>query len=241
MATKGVEQEVVNPDTRKITMIVPMMSMGGMPSMADMKSMAKNMPPTGGGMPMPKMLQVKMYGVTTAGGMATYMDCPECEKAMDDSMRKQMEEAHKQMAKSLLRTALGGPEGLLSSAVQAASQAAFEAAAPKMIEQQKQQAGLNRWECRRGALEKPAATARPNFLHLKAGGNAKVGTEEAKTYQFAVMDESSHQEMPMTLYVSASSGLPLKIEMNRAEGSMSMEYYDVNAPIDIPVPDCLKK
>jgi len=86
-----------------------------------------------------------------------------------------------------------------------------------------------------------SAATQPNFLHVKAGGNAKVGAEEARTYQFSVMDASSHQEVPLTLYVSASSGLPLKIEMNRPEGSMGMEYYDVNAPLDIPIPDCLKK
>jgi len=246
MATKPMEQDVINPDTRRVTMVIPMMSMGGTPNLSDMgamKNMAKNMAPGGGmGGMMPKVTQVKMYGVTTAAGMATYMDCPDCEKSMDESMRKQLEEQRKQMAQNLLRTALGGPEGLVSAAVGAASEAAFEAAAPKVMEHEKQQASLNRWECRGGA-EKPAAaaTTRPNFLHVKAGGTSKVGAEDAKTYQFSVMDESSHKEMPMTLYVSASSGLPLKIEMSQPEGSMSMEYYDVNAPIDIPVPDCLKK
>jgi hypothetical protein len=242
MATKPMEQEVVNPDTRRITMVIPLMSMGGMPdlsNMAAMKNMAKNMPPMGGGMP--KVTQAKMYGVSTSAGMATYMDCPECEKAMDESMRRQLEEQRKQMAKSLLRTVLGGPEGLVDAAVGAASQAAFEAAAPKMMEKEKQMAGLNRWECR-GPVEKPAAaTSRPNFLHVEAGGAARVGAEQAKTYRFSVMDESSHQEVPLTLYVSATSGLPLKIEMSRPEGSMSLEYYDVNAAIDIPVPDCLKR
>ncbi len=242
MATKPMEQEVVNPDTRRITMVIPMMSMGGMPNMADMKNMPKNMPPTGGmGGMMPKVTQVKMYGVTTAAGLATYMDCPECEKAMDESMRQQLEEQRRQLVKNLLRTVLSGPEGLVAAGVGAASQAAFEAAAPKMMEHEEQQAGLNRWECRGGAEQPAAATSRPSFLHVKAGGAAKVGAEDAKTYQFSVMDESSHQEVPMTLYVSASSGLPLKIEMTRPEGSMSMEYYDVNAAIDIPVPDCLKK
>jgi hypothetical protein len=240
MATKPMEQEVVNPDTRRITMVIPMMSMGGMPNLANMGDM-KNMPPGGGmGGMMPKVTQVKMYGVTTAAGMATYMDCPDCEKSMDESMRRQLEEQRKRMAKNLLRTALGGTEGLVSAAVAGASEAAFEAAAPKMMAHEKQQASLNRWECRGGA-EKPAAPTHPNFLHAKATGSAKVGAEEAKTYQFSVADESSHQEMPMTLYVSASSGLPLRIEMSQPEGSMSMEYYDVNAPIDIPVPDCLRK
>jgi hypothetical protein len=241
MATKPMEQEVVNPDTRRITMVIPLMSTGGMPNVGNMKNMAQNMP-TMGGM-MPKVTQVKMYGVSTAAGTATYMDCPECERSADDSMRRQLEEQRKQMSKSLLRTVLSGPEGLVDAAVGAASQAAFEAAAPKMVEHEKQQLGLNRWECRGGAEKTAAAAAgtRPNFLHVKAGGAAKVGQEDAKTYQFSVMDESSHKEMPMTLYVSASSGLPLKIEMSRPEGSMSMEYYDVNAPIDIPVPDCLKR
>jgi hypothetical protein len=241
MAAKPIEQEVINPDTRRITMVIPMMSMGGMPNLAnmgDMKNMAKNMPPTGG-MPM-KVQQVKMYGVSTATGTATYMDCPECEKSMDDSMRQQIDQARKQMARNLVRTVLGGPEGLASAAIAGASEAAFEAAAPKMMAHEKQQASLNRWECRGGA-EKPAAPTHPNFLHAKATGSAKVGAEEAKTYQFSVADESSHQEMPMTLYVSASSGLPLKMEMSRPEGSMSMEFYDVDAAIDIPVPDCLKK
>lgn len=36
---------------------------------------------------------------------------------------------------------------------------------------------------------------------------AKVGAEGAMTCQFPVTDQSSHQEVPMTLYVSASSGL----------------------------------
>jgi hypothetical protein len=243
MATKPMEQEVVNPDTRRITMVIPMMSMGGMPNlsnMGDMKNMPKNMPPMGG--VMPKVTQVKMYGVTTAAGMATYMDCPDCEKSMDEAMRQQLEEQRKQMAKNLLRTVLSGPDGLVSAAVGTASETAFEAAAPKMMEHGKQQASLNRWECQGGA-EKPsaAATTRPNFLHVKAGGTARVGAEETKTYQFSVMDESSHKEMPMTLYVSASSGLPLKIEMSQPEASMSMEYYDVDTAIDIPVPDCLKK
>ncbi len=241
MATKPIEQEVVNPDTRRITMVIPMMSSAGMPNVADMRNMGKNMPPAGSmaGM-MPKVTQVKMYGVTTAAGMATYLDCPDCEKSMDESMRRQLEEQRKQMAKNLLRTALGGPEGLISAAVGGASQAAFEAAAPKIMEHEKQQASLNRWECRGGA-EKPAASTRPDFLHAKAGGAAKVGAEDARTYRFSVTDETSHQEMPMTLYVSASSGLPLKIEMSRPEASMSMEYYDVNVPMSIPVPDCLKK
>ena len=53
--------------------------------------------------------------------------------------------------------------------------------------------------------------------------------------------EQSKKEMPMTLYVSTSSGLPLKIEMSQREGSMCMEYYDFNAPITIDVPACLKK
>jgi hypothetical protein len=241
MATKPMEQEVVNPDTRRITMVIPMMSMGGMPNLANMGDM-KNMPPGGGmGGMMPKVTQVKMYGVTTAAGMATYMDCPDCEKSMDESMRRQLEEQRKRMAKNLLRTALGGPEGLVSAAVAGASEAAFEAVAPKAMEHEKQEASLNRWECRGGAEKPAAAVTRPNFLHVKAGGTAKVGAEDARTYQFSVMDESSHKEMPMTLYVSASSGLPLRIEMSQPEGSMSMEYYDVNAPIDIPVPDCLRK
>jgi hypothetical protein len=246
MVTKPMVQEVVNPDTRRITMVVPMMSMGGMPNlsnMAGMKNMAKSMPPGGGmaGM-MPKVTQVKMYGVSTPAGTATYMDCPECEKSMDESMRQQMAQQREQLAKTLLQTVLSGPEGLASAAVAAGSQAAFEAAAPKIMAHEKQELGLNRWECR-GGVEKPAtaSAARPNFLHVKAGGTARVGAETAKTYQFSVMDEGSHQEMPMTLYVSASSGLPLKVEMSRAEGSMSIEFYDVNAPIDIPVPDCLKK
>jgi hypothetical protein len=242
MATKPMEQEVINPNTRRITMVIPVMSMGGMPdlaSMGDMKKMAKGMPPMGGGMPM-KVTPVKMYGVSTAAGMATYMDCPECEKAMDDAMRQQLEQAREQMARNLVRTVLGGPEGLASAAIAAASEAATEAVAPKVMEHEKQQVGLNRWECRGGA-EKPAAATRPSFLHARATGSAKVGTEDAKTYQFSVTDESSHQEMPMTLYVSASSGLPLKIEMSRPEASMSVEYYDVNAPLDIPVPDCLKR
>lgn len=242
MAARPVEQEVVNPDTRKITMVVPLMSMGGMPNMADMKNMAQTAPPTGGmGGMMPKVVPVKMYGVTTAAGMATYIDCPDCEKTMDESMRQQIEQQRKEMAKNLLRTALGGPEGLMGAAASAASEAAFEAAAPKVLEHEKQQAGLNRWECRGGAEKAQAAASRPGFLHVKAGGAAKVGAEDAKTYQFSVIDESSHQEMPMTLYVSISSGLPLKIEMNRPEASVKMEYYDVNATIDIPVPACLGK
>jgi hypothetical protein len=33
----------------------------------------------------------------------------------------------------------------------------------------------------------------------------------------------------------------LRIEMTQPEGSMSVEYYDFDAPITIDVPECMKK
>jgi hypothetical protein len=206
-----------------------------------MKDMPKNMPPTGG-MQM-KMYAVKMYGISNGSNMATYMECPECQKAIDDSMRQQMHQYVKNMTTSLIRSALGGPESALSGALSNAimNPAAQQAMAKKVVEKGEQEASMNQWTCRGGMVEKPDKTSPPNLLNAKATGKAKVGAEDANTYQFSIKDEDSKKEMPMTLYVSASSGLPLKVEMSQPEGNMAMEYYDFNAPIQIDVPDCMKK
>ena len=61
MALKPVVQEVVNPNLRKMTMEVPLVSAPSMPSMSDlssMKNMPQNMPPTGG-------MQMKMMSMKT--------------------------------------------------------------------------------------------------------------------------------------------------------------------------------
>jgi outer membrane lipoprotein-sorting protein len=243
MVMKPMVQEVVNPNLRKITMDVPVLSTGGMPSMSnmeDMKNMPQSMPPTGG-MQM-KAYRMKMYGVSNGSGMATYLDCPECQKAIDDSMRQQMREYLKSLTMSLLRSIAGGPQSAIAPAITSLIAPALqESVGRMMIEQEEKAASLNQWTCRNVKVEKADKTSPPNLMNAKATGNATIDGEKAKTYIFSVVDEQSKKEMPMTLYVSASSGLPLKIEMSQPQGSMSMEYYDINAPIKIDVPECMKK
>jgi hypothetical protein len=243
MAMKPMVQEVVNPNLRKITMDVPVMSMPSLPSMAnvkDMKNMPKNMPPMGS-MQM-KSYRMTMYGVSNGTAMATYLDCPECQQAIDDSMRQQMSQYMKDLTTSLLRSLEGGPTSFLGHAVTSAIMPALEqAAAKKMIEQEESGASLNRWTCRDVKKDPSAPTSPPSLMNAKATGRALVGPEEAKTYSFSVLDEQSQKEVPMILYVSAASGLPLKIEMTQPEGSLVVEYYDFDAPITIDVPECMKR
>jgi hypothetical protein len=243
MVMKPMVQEVVNPNLRKITMEVPVLSTAGMPSMADkqnMKNMPKNMPPMGG-MQM-KAYRMNMYGVSNGSGIATYLDCPECQQAIDDAMRQQMREYLKNLTMSLLRSIAGGPQAVLASAITSAIAPALqESVGRMMIEKEEKEMSLNQWTCRDAKVEKSDKTSPPNLMNAKATGSALVGAEKAKSYRFSVVDEQSKREMPVTLYVSASSGLPLKIEMSQPQGSMSMEYYDINAPIAINLPDCMKK
>jgi outer membrane lipoprotein-sorting protein len=243
MVMKPMIQEVVNPNLRKITMDVPVMSMPSLPSMAnmqDMKNMPKNVPPIGS-MQM-KSYRMKMYGVSNGTAMATYLDCPECQQSIDDAMRQQMRQYMKELTMSLLRSLEGGPTSLLGHAITSAIVPVMEQAiAKKMIEKEEGEASLNRWTCRDVKKDPSAPTSPPNLLNAKATGRTMVGADEAKTYSFSILDEQSQKEMPMTLYVSAASGLPLRIEMTQPEGSMSVEYYDFDAPITIDVPECMKK
>jgi hypothetical protein len=238
MTARPMVQEVVNPDLRKISMDVPVMSMSGMPSMEDAHD-AEQMPSMGA-MPL-KIFRMKMYGISKGSKMATYLDCPECEKAIDESMRQQMRQFLKDLTMNLLRSIAGGPQAVIAPAVTSAMAfAAQETVGRAMIAAEKKGASLNQWTCRSAKVEKSVKAAAESLLHPKATGSARVGTERAHTYEFSVMDQESEREVPMTLYVSASSGLPLKIEMNQPEGSIRVEYYDINAPIAIDVPDCMK-
>jgi hypothetical protein len=243
IVTKPMMQEVVNPNLRKISMNVPMLSMSGMPSMADMqdmKNMPQNMPPAGS-MPI-KAYRMKMYGVSKGSLIATYLDCPECEQAIDDAMRQQMRQYLKDLTLSLLRSIAGGPQAAIAPAITTLIAPALqESVGHMMIEKEKEGASLNQWTCRDAKVEKAEKTSLPNLMKAKATGSGMVGAEKAKIYSFSVVDEESKREIPMTLYVSAASGLPLKIEMSQPEGSISMEYYDINAPITIDIPECMKK
>jgi len=243
MVMKPMVQEVVNPNLRKITMNVPVLSMSGMPSMEDMqemKNMPQNMPPAGA-MPI-KIFRMKMYGISDGSRMATYLDCPECQKAIDEAMKQQMRQFLKDLTMSLLRSIAGGPQAVIAPAVtNAMAFAAQETVGRAMIEAEKKGASLNQWTCRGVKVEKSNEASSRTLMNVKAAGTATVGAEKAKTYRFSVKDAESGREVPMTLYVSASSGLPLKIEMSQPEGSVTMEYYDINAPITIEVPACMKK
>jgi hypothetical protein len=236
-------QEVVNPNLSKITMNVPVVSMSGMPSMADMqdmKNMPKNMPPMGS--MQVKAIRMKMYGVSNGSRMATFLDCPECQQAIDDSMRQQMRQFLKDMTMSLLRSSAGGPEAAIGPAITTAIAPALqETVGRTILEKEEKEASLNQWTCRDAKVKQSDKAHSPNLMNAKATGTAMVGGEKARTYNFSVADEQSKKEMPMTLYVSASTGLPLKIEMSQPEGSMCMEYYDFNAPITIDVPACMKE
>ena len=239
MATRPVVQEVVNPNLRKITMDVPLMSLSGMPSMEDMQE--SNKMPAMGAIPI-KIFRLKMYGISDGSHLATYLDCPECEKAIDEAMRQQMRQFLKDLTMSLLRSIAGGPQAVIAPAVTSAMAfAAQETVGRAMIAAEKKGASLNQWTCRDGKQEKSAKASAGSLLHAEDAGTARVGGGEAHIYHFSVMDEESQKEVPMTLYVSASSGLPLKIEMNQPEGDVRVEYYDVDAPITIDVPQCMKK
>ena len=146
------------------------------------------------------------------------------------------------MTKNLLHSLLQGPQAFVMAAADTVlSQTLLSTLMQKQIQKEEQLMSLNQWTCRDVKIEKPDKTTPPNFLNVKAGDKATVGSEEAKTYTFSVQDEQSQKEMPVTLYVSAASGLPLKIEMNQPEGSVTLEYYDVDAPMNIEIPDCMKK
>jgi hypothetical protein len=232
-------QEVINPNLRKIIMEVPVVSTPGMPSLGNMQDM-KNMPqniPSMGSVQM-KAYRMKMYGVSNGSGFATYLDCPECQQAIDDEMRQQMREFVKDLTLSLVTSVEGGPTALITMAMISAAQMPI---AHKVLEKEEEEASLNQWKCRDVKVEGSDKRPSPNLMNAKAAGKAMVGAEEAKSYVFSVTDENSRKEMPMTLYVSASSGLPLEIEMSQPQGTMLMEYYDFNAPITIDIPDCLKK
>jgi hypothetical protein len=242
MMTKPMVQEVVNPNLRKITMDVPVMSMSGMPSMEDMqemKNMPQGMPP--GGMPI-KTYRMKMYGISDGSRMATYLDCTACQKAIDEAMKQQMRQFLKDLTMSLLRSIAGGPQSAIAPAITSVIAPVLqESVGRMMIEKEEKAASLNQWTCRDAKVEKSGEASPRKLMNAEAAGTATVGAEKAKTYRFSVMDEESGREVPMTLYVSASSGLPLKIEMSQPEGSVSMEYYDIDAPITIEVPACMKK
>jgi hypothetical protein len=45
---------------------------------------------------------MKMYGVSNESGFATYLDCPECQQAIDEAMRQQLREYMKNLTLSLL-------------------------------------------------------------------------------------------------------------------------------------------
>jgi hypothetical protein len=114
------------------------------------------------------------------------------------------------------------------------------AVAQEMVAQEEKEVSLNQWTCRNAKVEGSNKKSSSSLKDVKATGKAMVGAEEARSYRFSVMDENSRKEMPVTLYVSASTGLPLKIEMSQPQGSMVMEYYDFNAPIAIDLPACMK-
>ena len=250
---KPILSEVVNPDTHKITMVIPLMSMGSMPKMPSpqemqhmsqeqMQQMAQQMQQMQqGGPQMPKMVQVPMYAVTNGNHVATYLDCVECEKKIDDSMKEQLKKIEESMATNLLKNLLSGPTGWIGAGVQAASDAAEMAAMPKLTKKVEEEMSLNRWKCRERKEGASATKSDASFPNAKALGTEKVGTEDAKTYQFDVTDQNTQQTMPVKLYVSASSGLPMKMEMTMQQGTMTMEMYDLNAPINIDLPDCMKK
>jgi hypothetical protein len=174
--------------------------------------------------------------------MPTYLDCPECQRAIDDAMRQQLRQFLKDLTMSLLRSIAGGPQSAIAPVITSAIAPVMqESVGRMMIKKREQAASLNQWTCRGARVEKSAEATPPKPMNVRATGSAMVGTEKAKTYRFSVMDEQSNREVPMTLYVSTSSGLPLKIEMGQPEGSMTMEYYDLNAAITIDVPECMKK
>jgi hypothetical protein len=209
--------------------------------MPSMKDMPQNMPPMGS-MQM-KMLPLKIYGISNGSGFATYLDCPDCQKAIDDSMRQQMREYLKNMSSSLIRSALGGPTSALTGVLTQAlmNPALQQKLVEKTLAKEEREASLNQWTCRDAKPEKADTASPPHLLNAKATGKAKVGSEAANSYEFSIQDEESRMEMPVTLYVSASSGLPLKLEMSQPEATMVMEYYDFDAPIQIEVPGCMKK
>lgn len=253
---KPILQEVVNPDLRKMTMEMPLMSMGSMsmPAMPSpeemrhmtpqqMQQMAAQMQQMqqGGGSQMPQMVYVKMYGVSQGDKAATYMDCVECEKKINESMKKQLDDFAKEMTRSLLSSVLQGPQALaMHLADQVLNKTIGNAVMQAQVNKEKEMMSLNRWTCRNRTEEGIEKQAAPSFPNAKALGTEKVGSEDAKTYQFDVTDQNTQQTMPVKLYVSAASGTPLKMEMSQKEGSITMEFYDFNSDIKIDVPDCMK-
>jgi len=250
---KPILTEVVNPDTRRVTMEIPLMSTGSMPTMPSpqemqhmtpqqMQQMAQQMQQMQqGGSQMPQILPVKMYAVTNGNRGATYLDCVECEKKINESMKQQLKQIEQTMAKSLLSNILSGPTGWIGGVVQEASSAAQMAAMPKLVEKEEGEMSLNRWKCRERKEGEQAKAGEISFPNAKALGTEKVGTEDAKTYQFDASDQNSQPTVPVKLYVSAASGMPIKMEISQQQGNMTMEFYDFNAPINIELPDCMKK
>jgi hypothetical protein len=240
---KPMTREIVNPDLQRTTMQMILPSMGLTPGKK----------PTKGEKQPINMLHPNFIAVSQANKLATYIDCQDCEKQMDDMteqmLRMQAEQAAKTATMDIIKSAAGAaltgnPVDLIRSIMTdvEANAAASEALAHKYEKKGKSDLGLNQWKCRdrTAAVESSDQTTLPPMKDLTALPDETAGSEMAKVYQFTMVDEGSNREMQIKFYASATTGMPMKFVMTQPEGTMNMEYSDFDAPIKIEIPDCMK-
>lgn len=203
-------------------------------------------------MPMMKNYQIKFFdakliSVTKGPTLATYLDAPEVEREADKIVRQQLAMQAAQWASSMVSNiagaVAGGPVGMISAAIEMgimnpATQAAMAQA--QSHNKMKEEVGVNRWKCRPFEPQKGVGTQQPPVKDAKFLGTGQTAGQSAKIYQFTARDASTKMDLPVTVFVSAGSGLPLRMELSMKEGGMAMDYYDIDAPIKIERPDCMK-
>jgi len=216
--------------------------------------------PSRKGMGMPQMVQANIISVAKTGAgatpvVATYTDCKVCEENQDanvrDSLERQAAMSATSVAREVVNAVAGGPAGIAAAIVNhAVNNPATQAAmAHRASEMAKDAISLNRWKCRDVAVqaEPQRAPDKLPFQGVKYVGEQTVNGEQAKAYQFTVTDPESGKTYPVTFYTATETGLPMKMEFKvdmgqemGGSGSIAMEYYDIDVPNQIDVPDCLK-
>ena len=152
------------------------------------------------------------------------------------------------MLRDVLSGVLSGPAGIAGLFTAAAARKASTELERRENEFGKQQMSLNRWKCRdtgSAVTPQPTADQRPPFHDVKYLGEQNVDGVAARAYQLTVDDASSGKSYPVTYYAAAKTGLPMKMQMKidagqGMGGSVSLEYFDFDVPIQIDVPDCMK-
>jgi len=238
---KPMVKEVVNPDLQRTTMQIMYPSM-------DLNMSGKSPKDTNGSGFV--MLYPNFVGVLQGNKAASMIDCPECEKRMDEQQAEMLKQQAQQMAKTmtmdLVRSAaeaafMGNPIDLIRTIMTTAEQGATMAQAKKGMAKGKKELGLNQWKCIDRESDRTGAQPElPPMKNLTALPDETVGSETAKVYQFTIVEEKENREMPIKYYASAKTGLPMKMSMTQPEGSVTMEYSDFDAPIKIDIPDCMK-